>query len=354
MLISIFKYISLITILFSVFSCQNDQEKIGKNTYNVSKENSIYSEMAQAKYDSGDYKEAISMNDKINTNGVFSISKFMDKAKSFAKLGINDSSLVNIRKAVKVGADSFYFDKVLFEDIYKEIEYSYAEDHRIYLNSINVDLRKELLEMTKLDQYVRIKSLSKDETLKVDSINLVKLDSIVNIHGWPSSSLIGRPSITEQVNPSLIIIHSDKAINIKYLDIIKESCDKGDENWFVLGSIVSNLLFRHSTIVEPVPFYYLQIDEDSQKIDTMQSEFILDFISSSLNHNKSYDLHLFPTENIEKLPNRNLLEDLTFELVNRGLARDRIHIHQDQIIQSDSDSSYIYMTVDYEDDSLKP
>jgi tetratricopeptide (TPR) repeat protein len=340
------KYLLLIIILLSIFSCEKTS-KADSYTYGNYKANQRYRDFASEKYDEGAYEEAIDLYNEVKAKKVFEIFKYNGIGKCYAKLGMKDSALVNLQKAIRIGFDSTYFDKVLFEDFYGELVESYPENHLAYLNSVDIELRHELLAMTKLDQYVRNRPHTDDQIEKVDSINLVKLDSIVAINGWPSPSLIGLTTIFEQVSPSLIIIHSDKETNLRYLDIVKKSCDNGDENWYTLNGVYNNLLFRHCDVDKPMPVYYLHVDESMEKIDTVKSDYIIDFLSGTLKRNKSFDFHLFPTENMDNIQQDNLLDQLTSFLVARGIDKDRIHLHLEEVVQSDSDSLMIYMAVDY-------
>ena len=50
---------------------------------------------------------------------------------------------------------------------------------------------------------------------------------------------------------------------------------------------------------------------------------------------------------MDNIQQDNLLDQLTSFLVARGIDKDRIHLHLEEVVQSDSDILMIYMAVDY-------
>ena len=86
-----------------------------------------------------------------------------------------------------------------------------------------------------IDQYGRdSKEVTNLDSLQAlnDSINLVKLDSIVSIHGWPGIDIIG---FSGSHRISLIIKHSSFAIQDKYVPLIKNAFSKGN---FIPGDYI--------------------------------------------------------------------------------------------------------------------
>src|SRR5690606_19574302 len=81
----------------------------------------------------------------------------------------------------------------------------------------------------------------------VDSLNLIVLDSLVSIYGWPGFTKIGffvPGSFFPQ--PELVILHSDPVTCYKYLDIVRNSCLQNEESWEKYKLIVSNILMRYN------------------------------------------------------------------------------------------------------------
>ncbi|NEV95096.1 hypothetical protein G3567_13220 [Psychroflexus sp. YR1-1] len=118
----------------------------------------------------------------------------------------------------------------------------------IYSQSINTELKARLDSILVLDQapralmdpnisdelktkYLGKLGLTEDEydknkwgiVIKYDSINLKRVEKIINEYGYPGKSLVGEPT-----NRAVwyVIQHSDKIA--KYLPIIKEAGEKGE------------------------------------------------------------------------------------------------------------------------------
>jgi hypothetical protein len=103
--------------------------------------------------------------------------------------------------------------------------------------SINQELRKELLRMTKEDQDAR-KALIDEQSSKpgsqeakrvetIDKANTARMKEIVDKHGWPGKSLVG----TDGANAAwLLVQHADQdaAFQKRCLDLMREAIKKGE------------------------------------------------------------------------------------------------------------------------------
>lgn len=88
-----------------------------------------------------------------------------------------------------------------------------------YLSSLNLELRKTILEMKQQDQLYRKKEYKNhlEEQERIDSLNTVKLITIFNTLGYPNEKLIGNFSIDNtNSNISAILLHTKDSIRVNY------------------------------------------------------------------------------------------------------------------------------------------
>jgi hypothetical protein len=107
--------------------------------------------------------------------------------------------------------------------------------------NLNEDLRSELMEILKMDQDFRIaldtlenmydwESDAVQNTWKQihynDSVNLIRVEEIIEEHGWPTRSLVGEEFVDV---PFLVLQHCGDVEKMeKYLPLIKEAVQRED------------------------------------------------------------------------------------------------------------------------------
>ena len=127
--------------------------------------------------------------------------------------------------------------------IKKHIAWKYIKNHTIlsffeinifdkcrnkYLKEKNITLNKELSQIFEIDQDIHLKKY-KDEAQRHTN-NLFKLDSLINIYGFPSEELIGLGDTMEVVPLFLNVLYSRYAKeykNNKFFNILKEATLNG-------------------------------------------------------------------------------------------------------------------------------
>jgi hypothetical protein len=105
---------------------------------------------------------------------------------------------------------------------------------------VNQPLKKELAELYRTDQGIRLKidSVEKksgmdaamapalvNEMRRVDEYNLARLLAIIKQHGWPGKTLVGSEGSTTAF---LIIQHADAETQRQYLPVLREAAAKGE------------------------------------------------------------------------------------------------------------------------------
>jgi len=122
--------------------------------------------------------------------------------------------------------------------VMKDEEEQHARDSKPKEDSTNYNLKlvKELEQINKTDQDVRIRLTAKNVTPEmeekirkemhiVDSINMVKIDNIFEEYGYPSRDLVGKDC---NFTPALVIHHSNSlADRKKYLPLLEKAVEDG-------------------------------------------------------------------------------------------------------------------------------
>ncbi len=153
--------------------------------------------MNLVKLDTALFRTSVSLCDAENTN-----YSYMEYAK-------NKDLEEKENERNKPVEDSTNFDMFLVEKL-KKIE---RDDQRIRF----LALSKKIDEKTKDSLYV--------EMQRIDSINLLKIDTIFKVYGYPSKELVGKDG---NFIPALIIHHSkDLATRYKYLPFLEDAVQKG-------------------------------------------------------------------------------------------------------------------------------
>jgi hypothetical protein len=101
-----------------------------------------------------------------------------------------------------------------------------------YYNSLNLDLRREMLEMYNKDQTVRIENKSHKEMNFIDESNRVKLNEIFKKHGFPKKDMIGSNNAYDvpddgTIHLNIFIMHQPDSVRAKYLPVFLNAVKKG-------------------------------------------------------------------------------------------------------------------------------
>ena len=124
-----------------------------------------------------------------------------------------------------------------------------------YEASLNMELVQELKDIAEKDQRHRkqmrevgkkygwqsdeMKELWKKQN-ELDSLNLIRIEAIIEEYGYPGKSLVGMQSSVA----FLVIQHSDLETQEKYLPFLKESADKGELSWASLTLLIDRINMR--------------------------------------------------------------------------------------------------------------
>jgi len=191
------------------------------------------------------YQRAFNTCEPLNTPLYYEIRKF---AKASAILNKNDVALEFIKKDIEHGytITSFVNDSI-FSNVFESKEgkaliNNYENLRSAYMSAVDLEFRKEMLEIWRLDQAFR------QDPIKVDSIDAIhekKLMTIFETKGYPNRNLIGHPSIDRKfIDVAMILRHTDDSIRKHYFipklrEFVKDgSCPPNDlavvQDWYYL------------------------------------------------------------------------------------------------------------------------
>jgi tetratricopeptide (TPR) repeat protein len=191
------------------------------------------------------YKIAFATCSPINTPVHNEIGKFIeistvlghiDMALEFVELNIHSG--YELKWIVQ---DDTY--KTLFEtDRGKELIKNYETIRTSYLKSVNLDLRKEIQEMTRLDQLYRINNNGPKQD-SLDQINTARLIEIFDEYGYPNSNVIGHFSIDRTYTDiGTILLHTSDSIRTHYfIPKLLEYVKNGECPPLRVGNIIDQL-----------------------------------------------------------------------------------------------------------------
>ncbi len=76
-----------------------------------------------------------------------------------------------------------------------------------YRNSLNQELREEILRMNREDQEVRVNESRKKDLKSIDSIHKKRMKEIFKEYGYPHYRLVGKPRMGEKTDIILLLMH---------------------------------------------------------------------------------------------------------------------------------------------------
>lgn len=174
---------------------------------------------------------------------------------------------------------------------------------KVYYNSLDSALIRELKQIEKDDQYYRnkIEEIGYPSKIKeyweyqniVDSINLIKIDSIISIFGYPGRDKVG---VDNEKIIFLVIQHSNLESMYKYLPDIKKEVQNHNLN----PNIYAYLVDRISLLKDEPQIFGTQVIEkgnDKWGLYKMKSFYKIDSLRESFNLGKlSYYLKQYNIE----------------------------------------------------------
>jgi len=249
--------LSGICILIFSFSCNNSKKEISthkKESYSTSQNTEWVNALIKAYRALSENRNIVAADQLLEATDLMpkkNWENYFVCATIYAPKGENDKAIISIEKAIEAGLKDVEllnsvseFSLLRNDSRWKDLINSTNNKRKAYLNSINnPQLLEELENMWKEDQFAlshyeeNIKSLDSNATVQeykmlfkpVEDrwdINKGKLDSIINIYGWPGFKLVGEDGA--KISWAIPQHHPDIFFKEKCLVLIAKSIENKD------------------------------------------------------------------------------------------------------------------------------
>lgn len=187
-------------------------------------------------------------NDKVNTYN-YACALALDRQNDSAFYYLN-IALIGDTTARPLNDPDFYF--LMKDSRWQELEDTMiARLEQKYSPYENKELTKELWRMNIIDQaFYYHTNITKDELLlsviwelkhKLNEQNLIRLEEIIDEHGWPKESVVGERAAGTVF---LIIQHTNLETQKKYLPIMTENVKNGEASGASLAMLIDRINMR--------------------------------------------------------------------------------------------------------------
>lgn len=192
------------------------------------------------------YKSAFKTCTPINTPIYNEIGKY---AQVSAVLGNDKEALKYIKIDLANGSMlKWYLQDSVFRGVFvtrdgQRIIEKYDDTRTKYLTQVNLELRKKIQEMNRLDQYYRYPVYDEKKQDSIDRINEKSLIAIFDTLGYPNEKIIGTANIDgNHIDIATILLHTDDSIRISYfIPKLTHFVRNGECPPQVLGSLIDQL-----------------------------------------------------------------------------------------------------------------
>ena len=204
-------------------------------------------DLANTRYQEGKYTESGKLYDKAFANGKPTATDYYNAACSWALAGNKEKAFTYLNLSVDKGWDNvphFKSDKDLnslhADPRWQPLVVRLQSENEKRDAAYNQPLKKELEHIMASDQGVRMKidSVQKNYGMKspqwdnlmkemqaIDDANTKRVTAIIDQHGWPGKSLVGR---TGSLAAFLVIQHAENEVQEKYFPLMKAAAEKGE------------------------------------------------------------------------------------------------------------------------------
>lgn len=176
-------------------------------------------------------------------------------AAAFALAGDKEEALKQLNTAAEKGYSRIEhfvqdpdFRTLISDNRYQEVLKIIAQNNAIVQQAYNAELAAELEKILELDQSIRkeeSEQASSVERIKqimsIDSTNRVRVCEIIDQYGWLGNEQIGRNG---NQGLFLVIQHSDKATQEKYLPHMREAVRRGNADFSELAMLEDRVLMN--------------------------------------------------------------------------------------------------------------
>ena len=239
--------ITLILLLFIVFSCQSDKKT--HCNYITDYYPTIYKadlEFALENYKQAFelYQDAFSACDAKNTLGLNEIGGFTECSAILGKFNITyEYAKKQILNGVELSRfqNNETFNDFLSSDFGKKFASEYNGLRKDFEDNADSKLRDELISMLSADQMYRGRNRQTDWT-KQDSIDKIHEERLIELFesiGYPTDKMVGPFSSDNPVDVGIFLLHTDDSIRMNYfVPKVKEFVKNGTAPPRRLGTMI--------------------------------------------------------------------------------------------------------------------
>ncbi len=286
----------ILIVLLAGFQCIIAQNYVSKDPAYVDNV-----EKAATAYEEKDYKTCATCYEKalavttksyysvMNAARCYSLAGDQKNAARWVEVGLNENyEAVSSR----LKQDEDFAPLKAHKKCWKKLEKKQETARIAYESTINVPLRDELALMFENDQKYRkqMRDVEKEfgwesDEMKelwnkqgeVDSLNMLRLEEIIAVHGYPGKDLVGANTARAGF---FIIQHADLKYQEKYLPLLKKAADNGDIRKSTLALLIDRVRMRngetqlYGTQIKKNEEgeYYVHDIEDPENIDKLRAE----------------------------------------------------------------------------------
>lgn len=189
------------------------------------------------------YRSAFNSCTPINTYTYNEIGKY---AEVCSILGHDEQALDFIELGLKNGDELKWkledpvYSKVFTTEGGQKLIANYDKIRSDYLNGINLELRKEIQEMSRLDQLYRNGQYQENKQDSIDKLNTNRLKEIFEQFQYPNNQVIGNYSVDGiQTDIITMLLHTSDSIRMSYfVPKLKEFVKAGTCSPKTLGQVI--------------------------------------------------------------------------------------------------------------------
>jgi len=212
----------------------------------------------------------------------YSVRDLVDSSCYFLCLALDQYSYFNSQIFTDTDFEKFH-DEPCWGRVIQKIDSSFVSNNPKILNK---ELAVELYHIYLRDQHARGLGLKKMSTslISIDSINLIRVEEIVNQYGWPTYSQVGE---TASKGAFLVIQHANIQVQQRYLKLLFDAAinNEASKEWVALLidriSVIKKgvqifgtqvYLVRDSISKQNVTYDYFPIKDENQ-VDSLRKAF---------------------------------------------------------------------------------
>ncbi|MFK7968797.1 MAG: hypothetical protein AB8F95_00430 [Bacteroidia bacterium] len=274
----------------SFFGCQ---EKECKHSFNEFITNIDKYDKLKILFEKQAYQDVILGAKDIHQDIYFRVPASYYIASSFYAIGELDSAIHWFGDGFSNGYELDFLNgrREELDTIWNSLQELHTEKRRLHTQSIDTTLRKEIIQMIRVDQKYRRLNRSLQETHEKDSVkalmrrsdrrNIDRLNDIVQQYDWPGKALIGGHN-SNFSGAGLLVVHGQEKDYYDFLPFMIEAAQCNLDTWSDVNFISQNLCWRFQDSLNRVKLRGISV-KNNNTIDVEKSYIQIYGLASFLN-----------------------------------------------------------------------